>query len=71
MGHLYPGDITLYQKGSEPPRFATLEERTKEDSWGYTRKIRILGQDKSLEAGEDLLTTTESPSQIPNNLEDV
>ena len=34
-------------------------------------KIRILGQDKILEAGEDLLTANESPYQIPTNLEEV
>ena len=58
-----------YQKGSDPPRFATLEERTKAAPWGDTRKTRILGQYKSLKAVEDLLTTTESPSQIPTNME--
>ena len=61
MGHLDPVDITRYQKGSDPPRFDTLEERTKEDPREDTWKIRILGQDKSLDAGEDLLTPTESP----------
>ena len=60
-----------YQKSSDPPIFFTLEERTKEDSWGYTWKICILGQDKSLEVGEDHLTPTESPSQIPINLDEV
>ena len=30
MGHLAPKYIARYQKGSYPPRFSTLEERTKE-----------------------------------------
>ena len=30
-----------------------------------------MGQDKILEAGEDLLTKNNSPSQIPNNLEEL
>ena len=68
MGHLYPKDIIRYQKGPDPPIFATLEERTKEALWGDTWKTRILGQDESLEAGEDLITLTESPSQIQTNL---
>ena len=71
IGHLSPKDILRYQKGSYPPRFATLEERTKEAPCGVTWKIRILGQDKSLEAGEDLLTLTRSPSQISTNLEEL
>ena len=71
MGHLSQKDISRYQKGSYPPRFTTLEERTKEDTWGNTRQIRILGQDKSLEVEEYLITLTESPYQIPTNLEEV
>ena len=38
---------------------------------GRHLKIRILGQGKSLKLGEDLLTLTETPSQIPTNLEEV
>ena len=38
MGHLSPKDIERYQKGSYPPIFTTLEERTKEAPWGDTRK---------------------------------
>ena len=34
-------------------------------------EILILVQDESLEAVEDLLTLTKSPSQIPTNLEEV
>ena len=68
MGNLAPKYIVQYQKGSDPPIFSTLEERTKEDPWGDAWKIRILGQYKSLEAVEDLLTPTNSPSQIPTNL---
>ena len=34
-------------------------------------EIRVLVQYKSLEAGEDLLTPTDIPSQIPTNLEKV
>ena len=45
-GHLAPGDIMKYKKGSDLPRFATLEEHTKESPWGDTCKIRILGQDQ-------------------------
>ena len=71
MEHLYPKDIVKYQKGSDPPRFDTLEERTKEAPLGGTWKIRILVQYESLEAGEYLLTPTNSPSQIPTNLEEV
>ena len=71
MGHLYPKEISLYQKGSDTPRFFTLEERTKEDPWGDIWNIRIWGQDKSLEAGEDPPTPTKSPFQIPTNLEEV
>ena len=71
MGHLAPRDIVRYQKWSDPSRFATPEEHTKESPWGDTWKTRILGQDKSLEVGEDALTLTNSPSQIPTNLEEV
>ena len=71
MGKLAPGDIFRYQKGSDTNRFVTLEERTKEAYWGDTYKIRILGQNESLETVEDPLTTTKSPSQIPTNLEEV
>ena len=38
---------------------------------GRHLKIRILGKDKSLEAGEDLLTPTKRPYQIPTKLEEV
>ena len=48
----------IYHKGSDPPIFATLEERTKEATWGDTRKIQILGQEESLEVGEDLVNLT-------------
>ena len=51
IGYISQGDIVRYQKGPYPPRFATLEELTKEASWVDTREIRILGQDKTLEAG--------------------
>ena len=60
-----------HQKGSYPPIFATLEECTKEDSWGDTWKIRILVQDEILEVVEDLQTLIKSPSQIITNLEEV
>ena len=69
MGHLPPKDTVIYQKGTDLTRLATLEERTKEAPWVNTWKIRILGQDKSLESGEDLLTPAKIPSQIPINLE--
>ena len=59
--------IMRYQKGSDKPRFATLEEHTKEAPWGNTCKIQVFGQDDILEAREDLLTLTKSPSQIPTN----
>ena len=36
MGKLSPKDIVRYQTESDPPIFATLEERTKEDPWGDT-----------------------------------
>ena len=52
MGYLALGDTVRYHKGPDSPGFATLEEqRTKEASWGETRKIRILGQYDSTEAG--------------------
>ena len=71
MGILDLKDIVRYQKGSDPPILATLEERTKEAPLGVTYKIRILVQYKSLEAGEDLLTPTKIPSQTPTNLDKV
>ena len=71
MGNLSPKDIVRYHKGSDPPRFSNLEERTKVSPWGDTWNIWLLGQDKNLEAGEYLLTTTKIPSQIPTILEKV
>ena len=71
MGNLTPKDIVRYQKDSYPPIFATIQERTKEAPWGDTWKIRIWGQYKSLQVGEDLLTPTESPPKIPTNLEEL
>ena len=71
MGNLFPWDIIRYQKGPDPPIFSTLEEPNKEASWRDTWKIRIWGQDKILEAGEDLLTLTKNPSQIPTKLDKV
>ena len=70
-GKTSPKRQSRYQKGSDLPIFATLEEHNKEAPWGDTWKILILGQDKSLEVGKDLLTTTKRPSQIPTNLEEV
>ena len=61
----------IFQKGSDLPIFSTLEEHTKEASWRDTCKFQILCQYYNLEEGEDLLTPTESPSQIPTNLEEV
>ena len=69
MGHLSPGDIVRYQKGTDPPIFSTLKDLNKEYSWGNTWKIRILGQYKILEAGEDLLTPPRSPYQLLTNLD--
>ena len=71
MGHLSPGDILRHHKGSDPPIFATIEERTNEASWGDVWKIRILGQEKSLESGEDLLTPTNITSPIITKLYEV
>ena len=62
MGHLYQKNIVIYQKGSYKHTFNTIEERTKETPWGDTWRIRILGQDESLEAEEYLLNPTYSPS---------
>ena len=56
MGKQYPKDIVRYQKWSDPPRLATIEDRTKEDPWGDTWKPRILVKNKSPKAGEYLLT---------------
>ena len=50
MGYLALGDIGRYQKGADQPRFATLEERIKEASWGDTFNNRILGQEDTLES---------------------
>ena len=71
IGHLSPEDIVRYHMESDQPTFETLEERTNEAPWGDTRKIRIWGQDGSLEAGKDLLTPNKSPYQIPTKLEEV
>ena len=71
MGYLALGDIGRYQKGADQPRFATLEERIKEASRGDTWKIRVFGQNETLEAGEDLLAPNKIPSQISTNLEEV
>ena len=71
MGCLSPKYIAIHQKGSYPPWFSTLEERAKEDPWGDTWKIQILGQDESLEVVGNLLTPTKSPPQIPTNLGEV
>ena len=68
MGYLSPRDTVRQQKEPNPPLFATLEEHTKEDPWEDTCKIRILGQGKSLEVGEYLLTPNENPSQITTQL---
>ena len=65
IGNLYPGDIAIYQKGEYQPWFFTLKERIKYDPWKYTRKIHILGQEETLEAGGDLLTPTKIPSYLP------
>ena len=71
MENISSGEIVRSHKGSDPPRFVTLEENTKEFPWVDTCKIRYLFQDESLEAGKDLLTLTNNPSQIPTNLEEV
>ena len=34
MGHIAPGDIVQYQKESDSPRFAIIEDCTKESPWG-------------------------------------
>ena len=70
-GNLSPKDIVRYQKESYTPTLSTLEERNEEAPWEETYKICILGQDESLEPGEDLISPTKSPSQIPTNLEEV
>ena len=66
-----------------PPKKITIPERVRSThishcrgahqkvSLGRNLKIRILAQGKSLEAVEDLLNHTMSPSQIPTNLEKV
>ena len=69
MGPLPPKEIVVYQKGSYRTILATIEERNKEAPWGDTWKIRILGHVESLEAGEDLLTPTNTPYQISTHLE--
>ena len=71
MGPLPPKGIVIYQKGSYKTILATIEECNKEAPLGDTCKIRVLGQGEILEAVEDLLTPTESPYQIPTNLEEV
>ena len=60
-----------HQKGSIQHRFVTLEEHIKKAPWGDTQKIRILGQEERLEAGEELLFLTKIPYQLPTNLNEV
>ena len=71
MYHMSAKDIVIYRKESDQPIFTTIEENTKEAPWGDTCKIWILVQDKSLKAGEDLLTPTKSPYQVLTNLKGV
>ena len=58
-----------YPKQTYGHRFYTLEKCIKESPWGDTWKIRIWRQEETLEAGEDILTPTNIPSQLPKNLE--
>ena len=67
MGQIYPGYIVRYRRGEDQPWFDTLEERSKEASWGDIWKIQILVQEETLEAVEDLLTPTKIPSQLPTS----
>ena len=48
-----------------------LSTKDTESPWVNIWKIRIWGLNESLEAGEDLLTPTKSPPQIPTNLKEV
>ena len=68
MRHLAPGDIVGYQKDEYQPLFSTLEEHTKDTYGGNTWKIRDWGQEENIEAVEDLLNKTESPSKSNNQL---
>ena len=68
-GRLASGDISIYKKWEYQPRFSTLGERIKEDSWGDTWKIIIWLQEETSEAGEYLLTPNKIPYQLPTNLE--
>ena len=58
-----------YQNGEYQPQFPTLDDCIKDLLWRDTRKIRILGQEYTLEAGEDPPTPTKIPYQLPTNLE--
>ena len=68
MGNLAPGDIVRYQK----LHIHIFRPRVMHqgDLLGRHLQIRILGKIGSLEAGEDLITPTESPYQLPTNLEE-
>ena len=65
--YMSPAEIVSYCKGVDVRRFSTLEERTKESPRGYTLKIRILDQEETLEAVEDIITPTKIPSQLTTN----
>ena len=71
IGHLEPGDNVKYQNVSDQPCFSTLVEHIKEAPWLDTCKIRILGQEMILESGEDFLTLTETPFQLPTSLDEL
>ena len=68
MGHLSPGDIVRYQKGSDLPILSTLDDRTKEAPWIDTWKSGFEVKSRSLEAGEDLPNPTKIPYQTSTKL---
>ena len=57
-----------YHKGSDHHHFSTMKDFNKEFPCGGTRKVRILVQEETLEAREDLLTSTKIPSQLNTKL---
>ena len=71
MEYLSPGNIVKCHTGECQHHFSGLVDHTRESPWGDTWVIRTLGQEDTLEVGEDLITPSESPYQIPTNLEDI
>ena len=50
-----------YTKGTYHLQFYTFKKHTKESLLGDNDKIIILGQEETLQSGEDLITPTKRP----------